>query len=521
MRRALVSVLAVAAAVVLQLTVVNRLPLPGGAGPDLVLITVAALAVTGGPMAGVLTGFFGGLALDIAPPGSHLTGEYALVFCLVGYACGLAGAMGERAPLSEVALTAVGAAVGEALQAGLGVMVSDPRVTWPAIRHVLPYAVVYDVLLTPFVLWIVATLALRSEPAEEGPLTGGQAARGARELVTPGALRLAADGPRLRLASSGGRLAAAGPAPATGKREPRLDLSGSRGGTSFLSRTGMGTPNGHSPAFNGRTPKVGFARSRGGLVGGGALGPSLFADPRFGGSRPGGRFAGGAGPRNGWLAGGSRSGGAGGGSLLGGSAGGRPRGRAVPGGKAVRGKALRGGSLTSLAARGGNPLNGKASLGGKALRGKALRGGSVNGGAKASLGTKTMRGKALRGGSVNGGGKASLGTKTMRGKSLHGNGVGLRGSAGLGSTGLGGASRARATTATPQFRKHPGAGFLAALMPWRRSRQRLASPSRGWLNAKPQRRTWQRKSPGRGWLSRTPGPYSQRRGHRPKIGGHR
>ncbi|MBV9382441.1 MAG: rod shape-determining protein MreD, partial [Streptosporangiaceae bacterium] len=209
MRRALVSVLAVGAALMLQLSVVNRLPLPGGSVPDLVLVTVAALAVIGGPAAGMLTGFLGGLALDVAPPGSHLTGEYALVFCLVGYLCGMAGALGERAPLSEVALTAAGAAAGEALQAGLGVMVSDPRMTWAAIRHVLPGAIVYDVLLSPFVLWIVASLALRSEEAQEGPLTGGQAARAPRDVVVPGALRLAAEVPRLRLAGGGGRLAAA------------------------------------------------------------------------------------------------------------------------------------------------------------------------------------------------------------------------------------------------------------------------------------------------------------------------
>ena len=37
-------------------------------------------------MTGMLAGFAGGLALDIAPPAAHYAGEYALVFCLVGYA---------------------------------------------------------------------------------------------------------------------------------------------------------------------------------------------------------------------------------------------------------------------------------------------------------------------------------------------------------------------------------------------------------------------------------------------------
>jgi len=73
------------AAVIVQLTVVNRLPLPGGIAPDLVLLLVTAVAVCTGPMTGLLTGFAGGLALDIAPPATHYAGEYALVFCLAGY----------------------------------------------------------------------------------------------------------------------------------------------------------------------------------------------------------------------------------------------------------------------------------------------------------------------------------------------------------------------------------------------------------------------------------------------------
>ena len=135
--RALVSALVVAVAVVVQLTVVDRIAFPGGAGPDLVLLVVAALALAGGPMAGVLTGFLAGLALDVAPPGSHFIGQNALVFCLVGYACGLlADTQDDAEPghtaLFEIVVVAVGAVLGEALLALLGVMLSDPRVTWPA-----------------------------------------------------------------------------------------------------------------------------------------------------------------------------------------------------------------------------------------------------------------------------------------------------------------------------------------------------------------------------------------------------
>jgi rod shape-determining protein MreD len=158
--RALISFVVVSIAVVFQLTVVDRIAFPGGSGPDLVLLAVAALALASGPMTGALTGFWAGLALDVAPPGSHFVGQNALVFCLIGYACGLLadGSSGDGATepghtaFFEIVVTAAGAILGEALSALLGVMLSDPRVTWSAITNVLPVAVAYDVLLCPFVL---------------------------------------------------------------------------------------------------------------------------------------------------------------------------------------------------------------------------------------------------------------------------------------------------------------------------------------------------------------------------------
>ena len=87
--RGLISFVVVSVMVIVQLTIVDRIAFPGGAGPNLVLLAVAALALAGGPLTGVLIGFWGGLALDVAPPGSHFVGQDALVFCLIGYACGL------------------------------------------------------------------------------------------------------------------------------------------------------------------------------------------------------------------------------------------------------------------------------------------------------------------------------------------------------------------------------------------------------------------------------------------------
>ena len=68
MKRIVVAGVALFAAVLIQLTVVNGLPFPGGGTPDLVLLCVVALGLTGGTQAGLIAGFFAGLALDLAPP---------------------------------------------------------------------------------------------------------------------------------------------------------------------------------------------------------------------------------------------------------------------------------------------------------------------------------------------------------------------------------------------------------------------------------------------------------------------
>src|SRR5215831_9268833 len=87
-RRILLATAAILAAVLIQVTVLDNVPLPGGAGPNLVLVAVVAMALATGPRDGAIIGFAAGLALDIAPPASGLLGQGALVFCLVGYGCG-------------------------------------------------------------------------------------------------------------------------------------------------------------------------------------------------------------------------------------------------------------------------------------------------------------------------------------------------------------------------------------------------------------------------------------------------
>jgi len=191
MRRLGLSAGAVLVALMLQLTLVDRLPLPAGGVPDLVLLVVVALGLTGGPVAGMLTGFCAGLALDIAPPASQLPGEHALVFCLAGYGCGRLGGMIGRSAVGSLAIAAIAVAGGEVLYVLVGLTLGDPGISWPAIRLVLPSSVLQDILVSPFVMYLVmqasswaavhpegsAASAAASRPLAGQP-AGGQAALG-------------------------------------------------------------------------------------------------------------------------------------------------------------------------------------------------------------------------------------------------------------------------------------------------------------------------------------------------------
>ena len=256
MRRFLISCAVIAVALLAQLTFINRLVLPGGAGPDLVLLAVVALSLTGGPLAGLLTGFVAGLALDIAPPASHTIGQYALVFCLVGYGCGRLAELGDASPSLYVAISAAAAAVGAALHAVLGVMLSDPEVTWAAVRHVLPPSLIYDVILSPFVLYAVVRLngwTGRSAAEESSAAASASAARSvnvAAQPVAAGAIRQASSSgtPKLNLGDRrGGGSVVRPPAWRSAQQELKLNFSGA------------GKTAGAARAASPKTPKVHFS----------------------------------------------------------------------------------------------------------------------------------------------------------------------------------------------------------------------------------------------------------------------
>jgi rod shape-determining protein MreD len=280
-RRLLLSVVLVLAAIVVQLTVLDRLPLPGGVSPDLVLLVVVALALSSGPVPGMVTGFCAGLALDLAPPSDHIVGAYALVFCLVGYFCGQIAADLESTVLLPLAASAAGAAAGAALYAGLGFLLGDPDVTSQAVRHVLPETVLYDVLLSPFVLYGVALASRLLARLTGAPADGPQAAN---SLALPGPQNLPAGRtPRIRAAAArqrdgwiggGGWLAASAELARSRPTSVNLHLGGGRRSGALPGRAA--SPQGASGGKGLARLRFGSGRRGDGVVGGRLLGAGFF-----------------------------------------------------------------------------------------------------------------------------------------------------------------------------------------------------------------------------------------------------
>jgi rod shape-determining protein MreD len=156
--RALVLPLLVVLAVVLQATVVARLPLPG-APPDLVLAVVVAVGLREGTRTGMLTGFVAGLLADLA--GDAELGRLALVHVVAGYLAGLLQDDVRSWRLLPAAVTGMLAVVGVLLYAAAGVVLGDPRVTFGLLWRSMVSTVPYSALLATVVFPLVGALLRR------------------------------------------------------------------------------------------------------------------------------------------------------------------------------------------------------------------------------------------------------------------------------------------------------------------------------------------------------------------------
>ncbi|MET9442560.1 rod shape-determining protein MreD [Streptomyces sp. NPDC006610] len=175
LNRILLSSALVVVALVVQVSVLARLHLPG-AVPDLLLLTVLAFALVYGHVGGALIGFGAGLLADLAPPADHAAGRYALVLCVVGYLAGLVRPENGRlkSATGPMAVVVAAAVTSTLLYAGVGALVGDTAARHVGLPGLLFTAALYDLLLAPFVVPGIMALARR---AENDPLEATSAAQ--------------------------------------------------------------------------------------------------------------------------------------------------------------------------------------------------------------------------------------------------------------------------------------------------------------------------------------------------------
>jgi rod shape-determining protein MreD len=163
--RGVVFLVLLLAAVVLQVSFFGYFAWDGVV-PNLVLLVVVAAGLVRGPEVAAALGFAGGLAIDLVPPADHVAGRWALALVVVGYLAGRVRPESGRSSL--VALTTVAACsfVGTSVYALSGMLLRDPSIPVGEALRVIPEALVYDLLIAPFVLPPVMRLFRRLRPAQ-------------------------------------------------------------------------------------------------------------------------------------------------------------------------------------------------------------------------------------------------------------------------------------------------------------------------------------------------------------------
>src|SRR3954447_1406948 len=151
-------------AVVLQVAVFPHLTWEGIV-PNFCLLVVVACALVRGPAFAATVGFFAGLLLDLAPPADHVAGRWALALVVVGYVAGLMRQDTRPTVTTIVGTVAASSFIGTSVYALTGLVLGDAVAGAGELAQVILVALLWDVLLAPFVVPGVMRLLTRVEPA--------------------------------------------------------------------------------------------------------------------------------------------------------------------------------------------------------------------------------------------------------------------------------------------------------------------------------------------------------------------
>lgn len=162
--RAAAAAAAVVLALLLQVSLAPHLAWQGVV-PNLVLLVVVAAALTRGPQFAMVVGFAAGALLDLAPPADHTAGRWALALVVVGYVAGRVRSEASPTATTVVSTVAASSFVATSLFAMTGLLLGELSVGVGELLLVVGLAVVWDVVLTPFVLPPLMAMFRRLEPA--------------------------------------------------------------------------------------------------------------------------------------------------------------------------------------------------------------------------------------------------------------------------------------------------------------------------------------------------------------------
>lgn len=135
-----------------------------GVIPQLVFVVVVCFAYLNGERVGIVVGFVGGLLLDLLIPGAPV-GVNALLFVLIAYGVArfryLTPSTSVWTPVLVVIVASLIAEFGYAL---LQVMFGQPWISLADTAKVAGLVVLYNTLMTPFVLPLVRRVSERFSP---------------------------------------------------------------------------------------------------------------------------------------------------------------------------------------------------------------------------------------------------------------------------------------------------------------------------------------------------------------------
>ena len=150
-------------AVLVEVTLLSRLGIPG-ATPDLVVVTVVAIALAMGPVQGSVAGFTAGVLLDLAPPGDTLLGVNAVVYVAIGFIAGIAVDPRDRTVPIMMGMTGLATGAAVLLTSGLDTMLGSDRVDWEQVPMLALTSALYGVILAPGLILLVAWVVRKATP---------------------------------------------------------------------------------------------------------------------------------------------------------------------------------------------------------------------------------------------------------------------------------------------------------------------------------------------------------------------